>query len=176
MTDCGSRELAIISTANQTGGEQVLKRLAAGAALLAMLPSPAAAEGKIDRGHGSFFNRPGATAVELAADTAACRAIADGTDSQVNASEVLAGGVLLVFSGLLATGGQKRINIENCLLIRGWRLYAMTRTDGAAWNKLPDATRERELATLVGAETPARGQMLRAWRNDYAEPVFWPKK
>lgn len=58
------------------------------------------------------------------------------------------------------------------MLIRGWRLYAMTREEGAVWKALPPARREAELATLAAASVPARGRLLREWRNDYAEPVL----
>lgn len=147
----------------------------AGAALL-VLPGAALAEDKIDRGNGSFFNRPGATAEQVATDTARCRAIAEGADSQINGIDVLAGGLGSIIGGAFAGGRLKRVNIENCMLIRGWRLFAMTREQGAAWKALPEATRERELAALVGADTPARGTLLREWRNDYAEPVLWERK
>lgn len=147
----------------------------AGAALL-VLPGAAPAQEKIDRGNGSFFNRPGATAEQLATDTARCRAIAEGADSQINGIDVLAGGLGSIIGGAFAGGRLKRVNIENCMLVRGWRLYAMTRDQGAAWKSLPEATRERELAALVSAENPARGTLLREWRNDYAEPVLWEKK
>lgn len=130
---------------------------------------------KVDRGNGSFFNRPGATARQAATDTAQCRAIAQGADSQINATDVIVGGLGAILGGALAGGRQKRINIENCMLIRGWRLFAMTREEGQAWKALPQATRDAELITLAGADTPARGSLLRAWHNDYAEPVLWQK-
>lgn len=133
------------------------------------------AEPKVDRGNGSFFNKPGASGEQAAADTARCRAIAEGADSQINAVNVLVGGLGSIIGGAFAGSRLKRVNIENCMLIRGWRLYAMTREDGAAWKAMPDAARNRELAMLVGAQVPARGTLLREWRNDYAEPVLWQK-
>lgn len=146
------------------------------AALLVMPSTAAVAEGtKVDRGNGSFFNKPGATAEQAATDSGQCRAIAEGADSQINTVNVLAGGLGGVLDGAFAGGRLKRVNIENCMLIRGWRLYAMTREEGAAWKALPAATRDRELAALVGEQTPRRGMLLREWRNDYAEPVLWQK-
>lgn len=148
---------------------------AAAAAVAAMLSGAAHAQGKVDRGNGSFFNRPGASAEQVATDTAQCRAIAEGADSQINGVEVLAGGLGSIIGGAFAGNRLKRVNIENCMLVRGWRLYAMTREEGTAWKALPEATRERELAVLVGAATPTRGTLLREWHNDYAEPVLWEK-
>lgn len=142
----------------------------------ALLAVPShAAEDRVDRGNGSFFNKPGATAEQASFDTAQCRAIAEGADSQINGINVLAGGLGAIIGGAFAGGRLKRVNIENCMLIRGWRLFAMTRTEEAAWKALPSATRDAELGVLVGAEAPARGRLLREWRNDYAEPVLWQK-
>lgn len=157
-----------------TGGvmRKIVAVLIAG---LVVAPTTANAEPKVDRGNGSFFNKPDATAEQAAIDTAQCRAIAEGADSQINAVNVVAGGLGGIIGGAFAGGRLERINIENCMLIRGWRLYAMTREDGAAWKAMPDAARSRELTTLVGAQVPARGTLLREWRNDYAEPVLWQK-
>jgi hypothetical protein len=80
-----------------------------------------------------------------------------------------------VIGGAFAGGRLKRINIENCMLTRGWRLYAMTREEGAVWKALTVAQRDAELVGLVGSAVPARGTLLRQWRNDYAEPVLWQK-
>lgn len=151
------------------------KMVAAVMACMMMAPTSVAAEPKVDRGNGSFFNKPTATAEQAAAETAQCRAIAEGADSQINAVNVLAGGLGSIIGGAFAGSRLKRVNIENCMLIRGWRLYAMTREEGEAWKAMPDVARDRELATLVGAQTPARGVLLREWRNDYAEPVLWQK-
>lgn len=154
-----------------------IARVVLGSALLALASAAAAQDApKIDRSHGSFFNRPGATAEQAAADTAQCRALADGAESQINAVTVLAGGIGAVLGGAFAGNRLKRVNVENCMLIRGWRLFAMTREEGATWKALADPARTTELAALVGADAPARGTLLRVWRNDYAEPVFWEKK
>lgn len=147
------------------------------AALVVAVPAAAAPDvAKIDRGNGSFFNKPGATPEQVALDTAQCRALADGADSQINAVNVLAGGLGAVIGGAFAGNRLKRVNVENCMLVRGWRLFAMTRDEGARWKALPEAERNAQLATLTGAVSPTRGQLLRAWHNDYAEPVFWEKK
>ena len=145
------------------------------AAALAIAPQAAHAQTDVDRGNGSFFNKPGATAEQAATETEQCRAIADGADSQINAINVVAGGLGAVIGGAFAGKRLRRINIENCMLIRGWRLYAMTPKEGGVWKGLSDARRNEELAVLVGAETPARGSLLRQWHNDYAEPVLWKK-
>ncbi|WP_110299790.1 hypothetical protein [Blastomonas natatoria] len=139
------------------------------------MPNPGWAASKIDRGHGSFFNKPGATAEIATREIESCRKLASGAESQINTIDVLAGGIAAVLGGALADGDQKRINTENCMLIRGWNLYAMTREEGRAWKALPEAERNAQLALLVGAEKPARGSLLRTWHNDYAEPALWQK-
>jgi hypothetical protein len=130
---------------------------------------------KIDRDNGKFFNKPGATIDAMATDLAQCRAIADGAESQINAVNVLAGGLGGILGGMSAGGRLKRINQENCMLIRGWRLFALTDAEGKTWKALGEAGQQAELAKLVAAGTPARGLLLREWRNDYAEPVLWKK-
>jgi hypothetical protein len=142
------------------------------------LAAPAAAQqpsDKLDRGHGMFFNRPGGTLDAALADTATCRAIAEGAQSQITGIGVLTGGLGGVLGGAIAGGRLKRVNVENCMLIRGWRLFAMTREEGAAWKALGEPQRQSLLAAMTGAETPERGSLLRVWRNDYAEPVLWQK-
>jgi len=138
-------------------------------------PVVVSAAPKVDRGNGSFFSKPGATAEIAASDIATCRNIAEGTDSQIKAVNVVMGGLGAVIGGAFAGGRQKRVNIENCMLVRGWNLYAMTREEGTAWKALPEADRNRELAALVGVTAPPRGTLLRSWHNDYAEPVLWQK-
>jgi hypothetical protein len=151
-----------------------MRRIPTVIAMLAAVPA-GAAEPSVDRGNGSFFNKPGATIEQMATDVARCRAIAEGADSQINAVNVLAGGLGSVIGGAFAGGRLKRVNIENCMLIRGWRLYAMTREEGAAWKAFAQGQRDAELVTLAGANDPTRGTLLREWRNDYAEPVLWKK-
>ena len=151
-----------------------MKRISA--AVAAMLLVSAAGAADVDRGNGSYFNKPGVTLDAMLAEVAACRAKAEGADSQINGIPVLTAGLGAIIGGAIANGRLKRVNIENCMLIRGWRLYAMTDAEGKAWKALSDDGRKAELTTLVGAETPARGTLLREWRNDYAEPVLWVKK
>ena len=151
-------------------------RIPIGGMIVALLfATPVAAQERVDRGNGLYFNRPGATAQAMTADLAQCRAIAEGADSQITGIAVVTAGLGGVLGGLIAGGRLKRVNTENCMLIRGWRLYAMTRTQGAAWKALSDDAREARLTTLVGAENPDQGALLRVWANDYAEPVLWQK-
>lgn len=149
--------------------------LVSGMIALTILPSVASARTDADRDNGSFFNKPGASAEQVAGDTSQCRAIAEGADSQITGVNVAAGGLGAIIGGAFAGKRLRRVNIENCMLIRGWRLYAMTREEGASWKALSESERDKELATLVGAEAPARGTLLREWRNDYAEPALWQK-
>ena len=143
--------------------------------LLLAVATPAFGADKVDRDHGKFFNKPGATIEQLATDTGQCRAIADGAESQINGINVLTGGIGAIIGGASAGGRLKRVNQENCMVIRGWRLFAMTKAEGESWKALGDAKQQAELPTLIAADLPARGTLLRAWRNDYAEPVLWKK-
>lgn len=145
---------------------------------LLLLPALATAQARVeqvDRDNGKFFNKPGATAEQLATDAVQCRSIADGAESQINGVSVLTGGLGAIIGGASAGGRLKRVNQENCMVIRSWWLFAMTDAEGKSWKALGEAKQQAELATLAAAATPARGQMLREWRNDYAEPVLWKK-
>jgi hypothetical protein len=151
------------------------RRLLAAVLAMAMIPVSATAQSKVDRGNGSFFNKPGATSEQLVPDTTQCTATAEGADSQISAINVVAAGLGGIIGGAFAGKRLKRVNVENCMLIRGWRLYAMTREEGAAWKALRDDERDRQLTTLISDTSPTRGTLLREWRNDYAEPVLWQK-
>lgn len=149
--------------------------LVIGLLALTAMPAAVSAQSAVDRGNGSFFNKPGASAAQAATETTQCRAIAEGADSQITGVNVIAGGLGGIIGGAFAGKRLRRINIENCMLIRGWRLFAMTDAEGANWKALSDADRDGQLAVLVGADTPARGTLLREWHNDYAEPALWQK-
>jgi hypothetical protein len=136
----------------------------------------AMAADKVDRGHGFFFNRPGATGAAMLADLESCRQIASGAQSQINGVNVLFGGLGAVIGGAFAGKRLQRINVENCMLVRGWRLFAMTDAEGDAFNRQPIAAQRTALDGLAGSETPAIGTLLRHWHNDYAEPAFFEKK
>ena len=140
-----------------------------------LVATPAVAEEKIDRGHGFYFNRPGAPGGAMLSDQAQCRAIATGAQSQINAVSVVFGGLGAVLGGAFAGKRLQRINVENCMLVRGWRLVAMTRAEGSAFEALAPAAQQTEIEALAGQETPTRGRVLRVWHNDYAEPQFFEK-
>lgn len=146
------------------------------AVLLAIVATPALAAERPDRGNGMFFNRAGATVAAMRDDLTACRATAEGAESQINGLSVLAGGVGALIGGALAGGRLKRVNVENCMLVRGWTLWAMTRAEGARWQALGEAGRDARLAVLAGAAAPDIGAPLRTWHNDYAEPALWVKE
>lgn len=140
-----------------------------------LISNPAVADEKIDRGHGFYFNRPGATTGAMLSDQEQCRAIATGAQSQINAASVVFGGLGAVLGGAFAGKRLQRVNVENCMLVRGWRLVAMTRAEGSAFEALSPAAQRTEIETLAGQETPTRGRVLRIWHNDYAEPQFFEK-
>lgn len=148
----------------------------AGLALAGVLwASAATAADRIDRGHGFFFNRPGASGEAMLSDLESCRQIASGAQSQINGVNVLFGGLGAVIGGAFAGKRLQRVNVENCMLVRGWRLFAMTDAEGDAFNRQPIAAQRAALDGLAGSETPATGTLLRQWHNDYAEPVFFEK-
>lgn len=51
--------------------------------------------------------------------------------------------------------------IETCMSNRGWRLYAPTPHERAAWARLSAPARARLADTLTGAKAPSWGRLLR---------------
>lgn len=116
----------------------------------------------------TYFNRPGAVMAVHQQDVRAC---------MLKAEEGIFGpptlpGMVGIVPDLLADGRQnflRRTNIENCMVIRGWRVI---RVNGEAEVALSDLSREaltERLATLVGSADPV-GQIARQWGNDAAAP------
>ena len=150
-------------------------------AALALAGPACANAGQIKPKYGHYYNRPSATEAQAAADIEDCTAIARGTRRPgtvavgVGAAGLAAGTFASAFFNSLAQGAKVRDNIQNCMVIRGWRLFAMTKADGVIWSKRDEADRRAQLVSLVSADQPSLGSLYREWQNDYAEPRLWPK-
>lgn len=108
-----------------------------------------------------FYNRPGATTQELALELRRCEAIATGPQgSTVEQRPLTSLGDSASESLVAATGSTQ--TLEDCMVARGWRVFALSAQESGEWNALAANVRERELVTLVGATHPARGRMIRA--------------
>lgn len=116
----------------------------------------------------TYFNQPGA---DLAAHTRDLKACMLKAEEGIFGAPTLPG-LTGIVPDLMAGGQQnvlRRTNIENCMVVRGWRVVRVSGAAEAALSKLnPSALAER-LAPLVGSESP-EGEIVRQWRNDAASP------
>lgn len=105
-----------------------------------------------------FYNRPGATPATLAAELRRCRVIATGTHG--GARKALTPPIAAPGADMPDAAPAPSPTIEDCMVTRGWRLYALDVANRAVIEALDAETRADALAQLVGAECP-RGTLLR---------------
>lgn len=108
-----------------------------------------------------FYNRPGATTEELALELRRCEAIATGLQGSTVEQRPLTSVREGASENLVATTGNTQ-TLEDCMVMRGWRVFVMSTQESGEWNALAADVRERESVTLVGATHPTRGRMIRA--------------
>ncbi len=124
--------------------------------------------GRMTRGY-TYYNWPDADGAKHDADVKACLlAISDMRSAQEGFGGV---GVLdALIAGARADSASRGVmsaGIENCMVVRGWRVVQLDDTEGAGLAALPSAELAAKLAPWIGAETP-HGQVVRVWHNDAA--------
>ena len=157
----------------------------AGAALTAMLaglapPAHAATEeaappepslGSMTMGF-TYFNRPGADLKTHDADVADCAAEGART---ISADEQMHNGSNQGLVGLMVGGaiqsaahrGAAAAGLENCMVVRGWRVVKLPDDEGKALAGLAPADLSARLSPWIGADEP-HGLIVRTWENDAA--------
>jgi hypothetical protein len=140
------------------------------------LTSPSAAAGEGDQavnlgqmtlGH-TYYNRPGASRQQHDADVAAC-AVAAGAMHSV--AEVFAASPFSPSGGLYRVNGDPTdrnlgaASLENCMVVRGWRVVLLPEAEGKPLTQLPPAQIANKIAPWIGAAEP-HGQIVRVWNND----------
>jgi hypothetical protein len=129
----------------------------------------------------TYFNKPGADLKVHDADVKDCAAEAARTisfDEQVNVvvigapAEALAGGVVaMAIEGPMRQAyhrGAAGSALENCMVVRGWRVVKLPDDEGQALAKLAPSELSARLAPWVGASN-THGQIIRVWNNDAAD-------
>jgi hypothetical protein len=140
--------------------------LAAIAASLAVVPAAAAPVVLSQPTEGyTYFNRSAATWAELATELTSCASLADGANVVWNGGARPYVGLLpgMMQSGQVA--GARAANLENCMVVRGWRVVKLPGAEGAALAKLDKETLAGKLRAWVGAEEP-NGTITRVWGNE----------
>jgi hypothetical protein len=116
----------------------------------------------------TYFNRPGATFEGQQADLKYCAAIAV---QGVQPREVMpvGGGLLGALISIQIMKMEIRrgnaANIENCMVVRGWRVVAVGPEEGEKLAKLDQASLSEQLKLWVGAD-PVHGSVVRQWDNE----------
>jgi hypothetical protein len=117
----------------------------------------------------TYFNRPGADSSMHVADLSAClelsRAVASVDEGSLP-SDRPAG----LLPGWIAswTGGAARLSaVENCMVVKGWRVVRLPRTEGQAISRLPSSEAFARIEPWIGLVSPP-GEIARVWRNDAA--------
>lgn len=141
----------------------------------ALLAPSAAAQTRLtgsSPGH-NYFNRPGATIEVHDREVRDCQRIV--ADLQYNRRTVplrnqSEGAALAALIGQTSDNVRARrrtfaAGMENCMVVRGWRVVRMARDRGAALDQLSAPEIHAALAPLVGAETPD-GEIVRTFNND----------
>lgn len=130
----------------------------------------------------TFFNRAGATWADHAQDIAACQQIlADVSyNRRTTTSTGPAGGwgtataiTMDAVGNTLARRRTYAAGMENCMVVRGWRVVRLPELEAAEYDALAPAALQERLSELVGAEEPI-GEIVRVFNNDMLLPdTIW---
>lgn len=120
----------------------------------------------------TYFNRAGADLPAHDADLLECAAIAGRMSSEERATGAsrqpgLVGALLESWIVGAAQRGIVASAIENCMVVRGWRVVLLDEGEGRRWEALAPGELRSALAGQVGAASPA-GRVVRWWNNDAA--------
>lgn len=129
-----------------------------------------------------YFNRNGATVTEHDSDLRTCAAVA--SNNYLAAARALPARPPLASRGIVEDwiGGivndsmlsgweraHRNIVIENCMVVRGWRLVRIDDRAGRSLAALGHDELRGALSNLIGAAAPT-GEVVRIWRNEAADP------
>ena len=124
----------------------------------------------------TYFNRPGADVATHDADIDACRKQAGLLHQPMQQTTVVVtGGVYGAIGAAIGTAIAQAIldahahpiNVENCMVVRGWRVVALDKDEGAAVAALERKDKIAKLEPWIGADAP-HGTIVRSFDNDLA--------
>jgi hypothetical protein len=133
----------------------------------------------------TYFNRPGATVEQHDAAIEDCRrrqeglhvpiSVAGGTTAVSGVSPAAAGAGGLIGMMIVETAEQaaadhraRPSHIENCMVVKGWRVVRLDEAEGKALAARKPKDRSPEFLTWIGAAEP-HGQVVRVFANDLAQ-------
>jgi hypothetical protein len=126
----------------------------------------------------TYYNRPGADARAQDTDLKYCRSIAIlGVQPSEKAAltNAVVAEALIGLAGVAATTGKTLLeinrgiaaNIEDCMIVRGWRVVQLPNREGERLSKLDTASLRVQLGAWIGGDPP-HGEIVRAWDDDLA--------
>lgn len=124
----------------------------------------------------TYYNRPNATWADHDREVASCAGEAAKVRTPVeilrdiNAPAVqenggLVGAALAPFVRNAARHGLAGASLENCMVVRGWRVVRLPSSEGAFLANLTQPELKAALAPWIGASLP-HGEIVRVWAND----------
>lgn len=139
------------------------------AAILAAVPAAAHADttdlSQVTMGY-TYYNRPGATQADHDDAVIACSVEAMEVVT-FNFHENSTSGFLPKILIPAANRGAFAAGLENCMVVRGWRVVRLPTAEGEALSTLEPADLATHLAPWIGAAQP-HGEVVRVWGNDAA--------
>ncbi|HYE42598.1 MAG TPA: hypothetical protein VEA15_04315, partial [Caulobacteraceae bacterium] len=143
------------------------------AAILTATPAAALGPGEVEIGQiaggYTYYNRPGATLEDHNRDFGQCVQATTSPGAEPNAYNMgIASG--LIWSGPIA--GLEAVRVENCMIVKGWRVVALDEEYGKALVDAPPALLRERLSPEVGSSEP-RGTIVRQWGNEALNPATY---
>jgi hypothetical protein len=148
------------------------------AAMAGAIATPVMAQTDLTRSAGgyTYFNKPGADMEIHDADLRECRhqalqMVQPDLNTNAGAGHGLIGAlVAAVIEGAMDSMYERRglaANIENCMVVAGWRVVRMPDQDGQALAARDQFGQANQLAGLVGAQD-TQGEVVRTYGNEIA--------
>ncbi len=153
---------------------RVVQRAAGLAAILAAAPLLTGASLNETSSGYTYFNKPGADMAQQDADLAACSIFAGTTVQPANVPVVVSGNPaadLIAFSivaGASLEIARRRgipINVEDCMVVKGWRIVRIDQAEGDTLRALDTRDRQARISGWVGAVAP-HGDIVRVFSNE----------
>lgn len=105
----------------------------------------------------AFYNQPGASSAMRTAELERCQVIVPAPMSTADQKALTAP----IARAPLSHAAPPSLSIETCMVMRGWRVYALSLRERKALARLSSKARARALEELTGARHPSRGRLIR---------------
>jgi hypothetical protein len=114
-------------------------------------------------GGATYYNRPDAGSAAHDQDLRACISMAAGIAQGVD----FASGLIPALLADATDQSRLQGNVENCMVVKGWRVVQISGPEGEALGRLGRAELASRLAPWVGAQSP-NGTVVRTFANEAA--------